>query len=189
MAKYVCSLITVSDIARSRAFYEGMLGQKVNLDLGPNVSFHGGFAIHERTHFESLLGDGSESHAWAERTSSAPSEVAGVSARAADGPVPAEGAARTWGELYFEEDAIETIASSLRAAGVAFVHPPREQPWAQRVFRCLDPDGHMVEVGESLEATARRLVGAGMNAEAAAKRMGMPAEFVENALSAADKDA
>lgn len=187
MAKYVCSLITVSDIARSRAFYEGMLGQKVNLDLGPNVSFHGGFAIHERTHFESLLGDGSESHAWAGRTASG--DVADVSVPAAAVPVPAEGAARTWGELYFEEDAIETIASSLRAAGVAFVHPLREQPWAQRVFRCLDPDGHMVEVGESLEATARRLVGGGMNAEAAAKRMGMPAEFVENALSAADKDA
>ena len=165
MAKYVCALIAVSDIARSRAFYEGALGQKVDMDFGPNVSFQGGFAIHERTHFESLLGDGNESRA----------EAAVVRS--------------SWGELYFEEDDIETIEGSLRTAGVSFVHTIREQPWAQRVFRCMDPDGHVVEVGESLEATARRLVGGGLSAERAAERMGMPVPFIERALANRDRSA
>ena len=36
-----------------------------------------------------------------------------------------------------------------RLAGLArIVHPIRTEPWGQRVFRLLDPDGHIVEVGE-----------------------------------------
>ncbi len=176
MAKYVCALITVSDITRSRAFYEGMLGQEVDMDFGPNVGFRGGFAIHERTHFESLFGDEGESRAGRRQ----PASAVAAGTTAADNRSP-------WGELYFEEDDIETLEGSLRAAGVVFAHPLREQPWAQRVFRCLDPDGHIVEVGESLETTARRLADGGMSAEQAAKRMGMPVDFVHAALTAAEK--
>jgi len=52
--KFVCSLITVADIKRSRDFYERVLGQKVEADYGENVSF-GGFTIHLRPHFEMLI--------------------------------------------------------------------------------------------------------------------------------------
>jgi len=44
--KYLCSLITVSDINRSRYFYENLLKQEVESDFGENVGFKGGFAIH-----------------------------------------------------------------------------------------------------------------------------------------------
>ena len=53
-AKFVCSLITVADITRSRDFYEKVLGQKVEADFGENVSF-GGFSIHLRAHFQNLI--------------------------------------------------------------------------------------------------------------------------------------
>ena len=52
--KFMCSVITVSDIKRSRDFYENVLGQKVEADYGQNVSF-GGFAIHLRPHFQMLI--------------------------------------------------------------------------------------------------------------------------------------
>jgi catechol 2,3-dioxygenase-like lactoylglutathione lyase family enzyme len=52
--KFVCPLITVADMKRSRDFYERVLGQKVEADYGENVSF-GGFAIHLRTHFKMLI--------------------------------------------------------------------------------------------------------------------------------------
>jgi catechol 2,3-dioxygenase-like lactoylglutathione lyase family enzyme len=52
--KFVCPLITVTDIKRSRDFYENVLGQKVETDYGRNVSF-GGFAIHLRSHFKTLI--------------------------------------------------------------------------------------------------------------------------------------
>jgi catechol 2,3-dioxygenase-like lactoylglutathione lyase family enzyme len=52
--KYICSLITVSDIKRSRDFFEKVLEQKVESDYGRNVSF-GGFSIHLRSHFQTLI--------------------------------------------------------------------------------------------------------------------------------------
>ncbi len=52
--KFIGSLITVSDIQRSREFYESVLGQKVEADYGENVSF-GGFSIHLRPHFKMLI--------------------------------------------------------------------------------------------------------------------------------------
>jgi catechol 2,3-dioxygenase-like lactoylglutathione lyase family enzyme len=52
--KFMCSLITVSDIKKSRDFYENVLGQKVESDYGRNVSFEG-FAIHLRSHFQTLI--------------------------------------------------------------------------------------------------------------------------------------
>lgn len=52
--RFVCSLITVADITRSRNFYEEVLGQKVEADYGENVSF-GSFCIHLRSHFRKLI--------------------------------------------------------------------------------------------------------------------------------------
>ena len=52
--KFAGSLITVADMERSRNFYQGVLGQKVEADFGQNVSF-GGFSIHLRPHFKTLI--------------------------------------------------------------------------------------------------------------------------------------
>jgi len=52
--KFICPLITVTDIKKSRHFYENVLGQKVEADFGENVSF-GGFSIHLRPHFKMLI--------------------------------------------------------------------------------------------------------------------------------------
>ena len=52
--KFVCPLITVTDMKVSRNFYENLLGQTVVTDFGENVSF-GGFAIHLRPHFKMLI--------------------------------------------------------------------------------------------------------------------------------------
>jgi len=53
--KFVCSLIVVSDINRSRYFYENILNQKVKYDFGENVIFQGDFAIHLKSHFQGLI--------------------------------------------------------------------------------------------------------------------------------------
>ncbi|MDR2972654.1 MAG: VOC family protein [Bacteroidales bacterium] len=52
--KFICPMITVENIERSRDFYERVLEQKVESDYGRNVGF-GGFAIHLRTHFQMLI--------------------------------------------------------------------------------------------------------------------------------------
>jgi catechol 2,3-dioxygenase-like lactoylglutathione lyase family enzyme len=128
MLKFDAPLIVVSDIARSRHFYEKLLGQKVKFDFGPNVPFEG-FSIHLKSHFQSLLGD------------------------AAQFPVIQKA---HWGKLYFETDELEPIYQRLNIVGVEFIHPICEQPWGQRVMRLYDPDGHIVEIGETMESVVWR---------------------------------
>ncbi len=52
--KFKCPLIVVSDINKSRYFYEDLLKQKVKFDFGENITFEGDFAIHEVEHFSKL---------------------------------------------------------------------------------------------------------------------------------------
>ena len=45
-----------------------------------------------------------------------------------------------------------------RHLDVELVHPPMTHAWQQRVVRLYDPDWHMIEVGESMEHIALRLL-------------------------------
>ena len=147
--KFICPLIAVEDVERSRKFYEVVLGQRVKFDFGENVTFEGDFAIHLRSHFQQLI-DGK--------------------------PIQRGGNGY---ELYFEEDKVDDFAQKLKQHSVTFVHEVREQPWRQKVVRFYDPDGHIIEVGESLEYLCFRLYNEGMNVEAITKAIGMPEDFVK----------
>ena len=154
MLKFDGPLIVVSDMARSRHFYEQLLGQKVKFDFGPNVPFEG-FSIHLRSHFQSLLGD------------------------AAQFPVVQKA---HWGELYFETDDLKQIDQRLNEAKVEFIHPVREQPWGQRVMRFYDPDGHIVEIGETMQAVVWRFYEQGLPIEIICEKSAMPREFIEHVI-------
>lgn len=142
--KFICPLITVSNIAQSRKFYEEVLGQKVKYDFGENVTFHGDFAIHLDSHFGKLINNktiqkGSNSF-----------------------------------ELYFEENNLEQLIEKLIDYGVEFIHPLKEQPWKQRVVRFYDPDMNIIEVGETLLHTAKRLNSLGNSTQQIAELMDVP---------------
>jgi len=146
--KYICPLITVNDMGRSRHFYENILGQKVKMDFGENVTYEGNFAIHLRSDFRDLI-DGKE----------------------------IRGGGNSF-ELYFEFDHVEAIVDRLREEGVQFVHEMREQPWRQKVVRFYDPDENMIEIGESLEYLCYRLSEEGLPNEEISSVTMMPPEFV-----------
>ena len=151
MPKYVAALIVVADMARARRFYEELLGQAVEYDFGANVSFAGGFSLHLKSHYEGLLGAGHKA---------------------------ASGRLHNF-ELYFEAVELEALEARLTAAGVDFVHGLVAQPWQQRVLRVYDPDGHVVEVGEPMDAVVWRLLGEGLEPAEDSRRSSMPLEFVE----------
>ncbi len=150
--KYVCPLLVVADMARSRNFYEHVLEQKVIMDFGENVTFAGDFSIHLQTHYQKLIGD---------------KEIRFGSHSC---------------ELYFEYDDLEQLSQKLIDAQVELVHEMREQPWRQRVIRIYDPDRHIIEIGESLEHLSYRLFKEGLSAEDISKTMMMPSEFVEKSI-------
>lgn len=146
--KFICPLLVVTDINRSRDFYENILGQKVKYDYGESITFLGDFAIHLKSHYKGLIGN--------RRVISGGNNF----------------------ELYFEQDDIEVIVSRLKEYNVTFIHEIKEQPWRQRVVRFYDPDKYIVEVGESLSFLAKRLKNEGMADEQIAKTIDMPIGFV-----------
>ena len=87
-----------------------------------------------------------------------------------------------WGELYFETDELEPVYQRLNEAGVEFIHPISEQPWGQRVMRFYDPDGHIVEIGETMEAVVWRFYEQGLSMDSISKKSAMPPEFIESVI-------
>lgn len=154
MLKFDAPLIVVEDMARSRHFYEQVLGQKVKFDFGPNVPFEG-FSLHLKSHFQSLLGEAS---------------MYPVTHKA------------HWGELYFETDELEPVYRRLNEAGVEFIHPICEQPWGQRVMRFYDPDGHIIEIGETMQAVVWRFHEQGLSMDSISQKSSMPRDFIENVI-------
>ncbi len=157
MLKYMGPLIAVEDVAVSRRFYEGCLGQKVKYDFGVNVTFEGDFSIHSKASLVELLAGGEH--------------------------VTIDPGARE-GELIFETDEIEAIEQKLREAGARFIQPIQEQPWGQRAMRVCDPDGHLLEIGEDMQVVVRRYHRQGASVESICQKTGMPRPFVEGAVAA-----
>ncbi|SHG05960.1 hypothetical protein SAMN05444274_1305 [Mariniphaga anaerophila] len=150
--KYICPLITVSDIERSRDFYEKLLNQKVKFDFGENITFYGDFSIHLQAHFKDLI----------------------------DNREIKNGGNNF--ELYFEYDNVEQIVKRLKDNNVKFLHEIREQPWKQKVTRFYDPDKNIIEIGESMEFLAYRLKNENMTIEKIAETINMTIDFVKNSV-------
>jgi len=154
MIKFTGMLIVVDDIARARAFYEQVLEQRPLMDFGANVEYEGHFSIHLKSLHQETIGDRS--------ILTQPNDT----------------------ELYFEAEELEALQQRLQQHGVEFVHELREQPWGSLSMRFYDPDGHMVEVGEPMDVTVRRLHQGGMTVEEIVGKSGLPQEYILNALGA-----
>jgi catechol 2,3-dioxygenase-like lactoylglutathione lyase family enzyme len=150
--KYVCPLITISDMKVSRDFYENILDQKVKYDFGESVTFHGDFAIHLQSHYKNLI-DNREVKSGGNNF-----------------------------ELYFESDKIELIVEKLKENEILFVHELREQPWRQKVVRFYDPDKNIIEIGETLEHLSYRLRKEDLSFEQISKITNMPMDFVIDSI-------
>lgn len=155
--KYICALVVVNDIQKSRYLYESILKQKVITDFGENLAFAGGFALHKKAHFAGLIND---------------REITTQSNNF---------------ELYFEEDDVPGVAKEIIKHGFELVHEPREQPWRQLVFRFYDYDHNIIEIGERLEHCAFRLYREGKSLDEIANITYLPVKAVKKAIDEYNK--
>ncbi|MBB4121546.1 VOC family protein [Martelella radicis] len=125
MAKpvFINTLVFVSDMNRSVDFYCDLLGQTIAQDHGDFVQLENGLALHMGPALEATM-------------FGAPS---GERSRYGRGNLV----------LYFETDELEAIFARMPLK-TDLIHPIETQAWGQKVFRCHDPDGHIVEVGEPM---------------------------------------
>lgn len=156
--QFMSAVLFVKDMASSRHFYEDLLEQPVDLDLGLNVGYKGGLAIMQTALVHQVIfGSATE--------------------------VPTESKTH---EVYFETKDLDTLIKKLEGEGVRFIHPVREQPWGQRVFRVYDPDGHIVDVGEPMPVVIFRMLGDGKTAEEISAKTSMPLEIVQAIIQAGE---
>ena len=123
------------------------------MDLGRNVTVSGGFAVQEGLDW--LLDIPKDTMVWRPRNM----------------------------ELYFEVEDFDAFLEKLAAyPEVEQVHPPKKHEWQQRVARIFDPDGHIIEIGESMKVIAQRYLRMGCSVEETAQIIQHLAEFVESCL-------
>ncbi|NLW03357.1 MAG: glyoxalase [Clostridiaceae bacterium] len=150
--RFNSAVLMVKDIDVSRRFYETVLRQEIEMDLGKNIAFKAGFSLWQADYaYPVIFGrpfDELEQRGYDQF------------------------------EMCFESEIIDEVYSELKASGVEFVHEMVEQPWAQRVFRVYDPDRNVVEVGEPMEFVIKRLLSSGMTELEVAQRTYMPIEAV-----------
>jgi predicted enzyme related to lactoylglutathione lyase len=120
--KHVNTIVLVADIERSKAFYHKTIGLEIDRDWGSMVIFKGHFAIHQADKLQ-------------------PEKLVGGTLRAGN-----QGAGNL--VLFFETDRLEAEFERLRDLGCRCLHGIEALPW-QRLFRIFDPDGHIIEIGES----------------------------------------
>jgi len=85
-------------------------------------------------------------------------------------------------EICFETDDFDAQAARISAMGVMLAHGVIEESWGQRTLRFFDPDGNLVEVGESMPAFCRRLYMAGLSMEEVGKKTGIEQNIVKHFL-------
>ena len=145
-------LLVVSDMEKSKKFYKDVLGLRVIMDFGANVTLTGGLCLQTK-------------ETWMDFIDAKEDEISFGGNNA---------------EIYFEEDDFDAFAERLKDLdNIDYVHPVIEHRWGQRVVRFYDPDRHIIEVGENLKMVCRRFLNCGMTEEEVAVRMDVPLKFVQ----------
>ena len=147
--KYQSTLLAVTNMERSKAFYCDLLGREVVADFDANVTLSGGTTLQTMDTWKEFLNT---------QKVALPNNA---------------------GELYFVTEDMDAFLPHLERWQVQYVHRLKEHSWGQRVVRFYDPDGHIIEVGEGLEQVAKRFLSQGMTLEQVAQRMDVPMSFLQ----------
>ena len=147
--KYQGTLIAVSDMARSKHFYETVMEQKVMMDLGVHVAFERGLSL--QSNYPELVG----------------------------AELPTKERPNNFQLYFEVEDLDYWQTKIAAVEGIEFIHQAKEYPWGQNVMRFYDFDKYIVEVSESMESVAKRFLAQGLGIEETAERTQFPLEFVK----------
>lgn len=147
--KYCNTLIAVRDMAKSLQFYKNLFGQEVVLDLGQNKTLACGLVLQEG--LDQIAGFGADTMKFRSNTM----------------------------ELYFETEDFDGFMKLLDTCPqVERLHEPEIYPWLQKGIHIYDPDGHLIEVSESMYSVACRQFEKGKSVEETSELIRHPIDLV-----------
>ena len=148
--KFKNTLFVVEDIEKSKKFYKEVLGLRVIMDFGDNITLTGGISLQTRRSWKEFIGK----------------ENYEISFGGNDA------------ELYFEEDDFDGFINKIKSFDyIKYVNTVYEHSWGQRVVRFYDLDNHIIEVGENLKYVCKRFLDSGLSVTETAKRMDVPIKY------------
>ncbi len=148
--KFWTTLIDVKDMEQSLQFYRDLFHQEVTCDLGWNKTLTCGLTLQE--HFDELAGFPLETMKYHPNIM----------------------------ELYFETEHFDEFLSLLaKYPDVEILHEPKTFPWLQRGIRIFDPDGHLIEVSESMYSVVCKQFRQGKNVHETAELVQHPLHVVQ----------
>lgn len=149
--KFRNPLLIVTDMERSKTFYQEVLALHVIMDFGANVTLTGGVCLQTKDSWKEFINAENDDIVFGGKDS----------------------------EIYFEEDDFDQFIEKIKSIeDIQYVHPVIEHKWGQRVVRFYDPDKHIIEIGENMKVVCKRFLDSGMTVEEVAKRMDVPVKFV-----------
>ena len=150
--KFEGPLLIVKNMDASRRFYQDVLFRKVVLDLGGYVIFEGGLFLLTEERWAEFLDNKSVPFSYGHNVC----------------------------QIAFEDDDIDAFMARLRKfSDIKVLTPLKEYAWGQRSIRFYDPDGHIIEVGESMTMVVKRFLRSGLSIEETMQKSMFPREFVE----------
>jgi len=129
-AAYHSVVLFVRDIEKSKRFYNGTMQIDIDMDMGINVIPKNGITlwqINEKHIIPQTVGMNKLTHK-------------GIGF-----------------ELYFETENMKKIAATIEENGIPMVHKFHEELWGQGTIRIYDPDGNIIEIGETLRCFLTRM--------------------------------
>ncbi|WP_352401088.1 VOC family protein [Anaerotignum sp.] len=153
--KFKNPLLVVNDLEKSKVFYKDVLGLRVTMDFGANVTLTGGIALQTKESWLAFIHGKDDDVIFGNKAT----------------------------ELYFEEDDFDSFIQRLKGLpSIHYVHPMLEHRWGQRVVRFYDPDKHIIEVGENMKSVCFRFLKNGLTKSEIANRMDVPMQYIERLL-------
>lgn len=148
--KYCSTLLAVRNMEKSLRFYKDLFDQDVVMDLGENKTLTCGLVLQEG--LDQLAGFAADTMKFRSNTM----------------------------ELYFETEDFESFMELLDAhPQVERLHAPKTYPWLQKGIHILDPDGHLIEVSESMYSVACKQFEQGKNVEETSELVHHPVKVVQ----------
>ena len=151
--KYICTVISVSDIEAAKKFYKDLFGLKIYQDYGKNIAFTCGLALQQD--FDWLV------NLPKEKVLKKSNNV----------------------EIAFEESDFDEFLIRLKQYENIEYLEVMEHTWGQRVIRFYDLDGHIIEVGESMKIVIQRFLSTGMTMEEISSKMDASIEDLTKLLN------
>lgn len=85
-------------------------------------------------------------------------------------------------EICFETDNFVVEAPKIKSKDVKLIHDVAEEEWGQRTIRFYDPDGNIVELGESMAGFCKRLFRSGLSIAEVSQKTGISQRTVKEYL-------